>query len=63
MKVFINETAFEKKYSAQIDRDPTTGQVHDLTKCQREKDNMETLQFKHQNIKKKKTSKDSTTLT
>jgi len=63
-EAFIKETAFEKKYGVQIDRDPITGQVQGLTKCQREKDDAETLQFKHQNIKKKKkTSNDSATLT
>jgi len=61
-EAFIKETAFETKYGVQINRDPTTGQIQGLTKCKREED-VEMLRFKHQNIKKKKTPKDSATLT
>ncbi|KAH0949852.1 hypothetical protein HN011_001599 [Eciton burchellii] len=62
-EAFIKETAFEAKYGVQIDRDPTTGQIQGLTKCKRKKDDAEILQLKHQNIKRKKTPKDSATLT
>ncbi|XP_029162193.1 uncharacterized protein LOC114933785 [Nylanderia fulva] len=59
---FLKETAFEKKYSVQIDRNPETGQIQGLTKCKREKDDIETLRTKHKNIKRKRgTTEDSLT--
>lgn len=51
---FLKETAFEKKYGVQIERDLETGQIQGLIKCKREKDDVETLRAKHKNIKRKK---------
>ncbi|XP_076656260.1 coiled-coil domain-containing protein 137 [Halictus rubicundus] len=52
---FINETAFEKKYGVQVNRDPETGNIEGLSKCEMtELDKIELLRAKHKNIKKKK---------
>ncbi|XP_072759452.1 uncharacterized protein [Anoplolepis gracilipes] len=56
---FLKEAAFEKKYGVQIERDPKTGQIQRLTKCQREKDDVETLRAKHKNIKRKRKTTDN----
>ncbi|CAL1674189.1 unnamed protein product [Lasius platythorax] len=58
---FLKETAFEKKYGVQVERDSETGQIQGLVKCKREKDDVETLRAKHKNIKKKKTTESSLT--
>lgn len=50
---FLKETAFEKKYGVQIERDPETGQIQGLTKRKREEDDIEALRAQHKNIKKK----------
>lgn len=50
---FLKETAFEKKYGVQIERDLETGQIQGLIKCKREKDNVEMLRA-HKNIKRKR---------
>lgn len=50
---FLKETAFEKKYGVQVERDLKTGQIQGLIKCKREEDNVEMLQA-HKNIKKKR---------
>ncbi|OAD53393.1 hypothetical protein WN48_10271 [Eufriesea mexicana] len=56
---FINESAFERKYSVQVNRNPTTGVIEGLSKCeQTELDKIEMLRAKHKNIKKKKKKKD-----
>lgn len=61
---FLKETAFEKKYGVQIERDPETGQIQGLTKCKRsEKDDIETLRAKHKNIKKKRGTATEASLT
>ncbi|XP_043257218.1 coiled-coil domain-containing protein 137 isoform X1 [Colletes gigas] len=52
---FLNETAFEKKYDVQVTRNPETGRIEGLTKCNlTELDIIERLRAKHKNIKKKK---------
>lgn len=52
---FINETAFEKKYQVQVNRNPETGNIEGLTKCNKsELDYIDELRAKHKNIKKKK---------
>lgn len=52
---FINETTFEKKYGVQVNRNPETGHIEGLSKCeQTELDKIEMLRAKHKNIKKKK---------
>ncbi|XP_076292966.1 coiled-coil domain-containing protein 137 [Lasioglossum baleicum] len=52
---FINETAFEKKYGVQVNRNPETGNIEGLSKCEMtELDKIEMLRAKHKNIKKKK---------
>ncbi|XP_029659234.1 uncharacterized protein LOC115233120 [Formica exsecta] len=56
---FLKETAFEKKYGVQIERNSETGQIQGLTKCKREKDDVEMLRAKHKNIKKKKKTTES----
>ncbi|XP_060827167.1 coiled-coil domain-containing protein 137 [Bombus pascuorum] len=57
---FINETAFEKKYSVQVNRNPDTGKIEGLSKCEKtEIDEIEMLRGKHKNIKKKKKEKDT----
>lgn len=57
---FINESAFERKYSVQVNRNPTTGHIEGLSKCeQTELDKIEMLRAKHKNIKKKKKKKDT----
>lgn len=56
---FINETAFERKYSVQVNRNPDTGEVEGLSKCEKtEIDEIEMLRAKHKNIKKKKKDTD-----
>lgn len=61
---FLKEKAFEKKYSVQVERDSNTGEIQGLTKCKRGKDDIEMLQAKHKNIKrKKKTAERSATST
>lgn len=61
---FLKEIAFEKKYGVQIERDSNTGKIQGITKCKRDKDDVETLQAKHKNInKKKKIAEGSTILT
>ncbi|XP_012224298.1 coiled-coil domain-containing protein 137 [Linepithema humile] len=63
---FLQDTAFENKYKIDIERNPETGRIQNLTKRKREKDDIdiETLQAKHKNIKKrKKTVEDSARLT
>lgn len=50
---FLKETAFEKKYGVQIERDVETGQIQGLIKCKREKDDVEMLRA-HKNIKRKR---------
>ncbi|EFN69595.1 hypothetical protein EAG_12879 [Camponotus floridanus] len=50
---FLKETAFEKKYGVQIERDLESGQIQGLIKCKREKDDVEILRA-HKNIKRKK---------
>ncbi|XP_071627593.1 coiled-coil domain-containing protein 137 [Temnothorax longispinosus] len=61
---FLKEIAFEKKYGVQIERDSNTGEIQGLTKCKREKDDVEALQAKHKNItRKKKVAEPSATLT
>ncbi|XP_076235511.1 coiled-coil domain-containing protein 137 [Calliopsis andreniformis] len=55
---FLNETAFEKKYGVQVNRNPETGYIEGLTKCSKsELDHIEMLRAKHKNIKKKKKQK------
>lgn len=57
---FINETAFEKKYNVQVNRNPETGNIEGLSKCeQTELDKIEMLRAKHKNIRKKKKKKDT----
>ncbi|KAL6446761.1 hypothetical protein ACFW04_001293 [Cataglyphis niger] len=56
---FLKETAFEKKYGVQIERNSETGQIQGLTKCKREKDDVEMLRAKHKNIKKKRKTTES----
>ncbi|XP_017888127.1 coiled-coil domain-containing protein 137 [Ceratina calcarata] len=52
---FINETAFEKKFSVQVNRNPVTGKIEGLSNCeQSELEKIEMLRAKHRNIKKKK---------
>ncbi|XP_015439100.1 PREDICTED: coiled-coil domain-containing protein 137 [Dufourea novaeangliae] len=52
---FIKETAFEKKYGVQVNRNPQTGKIEGLEKCNRtELDTIEMLRAKHKNIRKKK---------
>lgn len=51
---FLKEIAFEKKYGVQIERDLNTGEIQGLTKCKREKDDVETLRAKHKNINRNK---------
>ncbi|XP_076752826.1 coiled-coil domain-containing protein 137 [Xylocopa sonorina] len=52
---FVNETAFEKKYNVQVKRDPETGNIEGLAKCEEsEIDKIEMLRAKHKNIRKKK---------
>ncbi|CAL7934933.1 unnamed protein product [Xylocopa violacea] len=52
---FVNETAFEKKYNVQVKRDPETGNIEGLTKCEEnEIDKIEMLRAKHKNVRKKK---------
>ncbi|XP_078035747.1 coiled-coil domain-containing protein 137 [Augochlora pura] len=52
---FINETAFEKKFSVQVNRNPETGYVEGISKCEMtELDKIDMLRAKHKNIKKKK---------
>lgn len=51
---FLKETEFEKKYGVQIERDLETGQIQGLIKCKRKKNNVEMLQAKHKNIKRKR---------
>ncbi|KAL0118121.1 hypothetical protein PUN28_009059 [Cardiocondyla obscurior] len=61
---FLKEIEFEKKYGVQVERDSNTGRIQGLTKCKREKDDVEILQAKHKNIgKKKKITEGSTALT
>ncbi|XP_033335918.2 coiled-coil domain-containing protein 137 [Megalopta genalis] len=52
---FINETAFEKKFGVQVNRNPETGNVEGISKCEMtELDKIDMLRAKHKNIKKKK---------
>lgn len=51
---FIKETQFESKYNVQVVRHPESGEIQGLTKCKREKIDIEMLKAKHKNIKKKK---------
>lgn len=51
---FLKETQFEKKYNVQIERDPESGEIQGLKKCKPEDIDIEKLQAKHKNIKKKK---------
>ncbi|XP_020300378.1 coiled-coil domain-containing protein 137 [Pseudomyrmex gracilis] len=51
---FLKETQFERKYNVQIERDPESGEIQGLKKCKREDIDIEMLQAKHKNIKKKK---------
>lgn len=54
---FLNETAFEKKYGVQVNRNPVTGKIEDLSKCKKSEANeFKALITKHKNIKKKKNS-------
>lgn len=54
-QAFINETAFEKKYGVQVNRNPETGRVEGISKAQKDElDEIEKLRAKHRNIKKKK---------
>ncbi|EZA47705.1 hypothetical protein DMN91_012480 [Ooceraea biroi] len=64
-EAFLKETAFEKKYGVQIERDPNTGEVQGLTKCKRQRDDVEALRMKHKNIRKRKkiNEEESVTLT
>ncbi|XP_053982101.1 coiled-coil domain-containing protein 137 isoform X1 [Hylaeus volcanicus] len=56
---FLGETAFEKKYNVQVNRNPETGNIEGLSKCKlTELDKLEMLRARHKNIKKKK-KKDS----
>lgn len=63
---FLQDAAFENKYEVEIERDPETGRIQNVTKRKREKDDtgIEALRAKHKNIKKRKrTAEDSTRLT
>lgn len=53
---FIKETAFEKKYGIQVERDPKTGSICSLTKCKADADDIERLRLKHNNTGKKTTT-------
>ncbi|XP_076161608.1 coiled-coil domain-containing protein 137 [Ptiloglossa arizonensis] len=56
---FINETAFEKKYDVQVNRNPETGNIEGLTKCTlTELDKIDMLRAKHKNFRKKKKKED-----
>lgn len=55
---FINETSFEWKYDVQVNRNPETGKIEGLSKCEKtELDKIEMLSMKHTNIRKKKKKK------
>lgn len=59
-QAFINETAFERKFSVQVNRNPETGKIEGLSKCeQSEMEKIEMLRAKHKNIKKKKKKKNT----
>lgn len=53
---FLKETAFERKYGVQVERDPETGLIQGLTKRKVEKDDIGRLRAKHNNTGKKKTT-------
>ncbi|CAD1469749.1 unnamed protein product, partial [Heterotrigona itama] len=57
---FINETSFERKYDVQVNRNPETGKIEGLSKCEKtELDKIEMLRMKHRNVRKKKKKKDT----
>lgn len=58
---FLKETAFERKYRVQVERDPVTGLIQGLTKQRKINKNndvekLQLLRSKHKNISKKKTT-------
>lgn len=58
-QVFINEFTFEKKYDVQVNRNPETGKIEGVSKCeQTELDKIEMLKSNHKNIKRKKKNSD-----
>ncbi|KAF3428332.1 hypothetical protein E2986_03062 [Frieseomelitta varia] len=58
---FINETSFERKYDVQVNRNPETGKIDGLLKCEEtDLDKIEMLRMKHRNIRKKKKKKKET---
>ncbi|KAK1124295.1 hypothetical protein K0M31_006667 [Melipona bicolor] len=61
---FINETSFERKYDVQVNRNPETGKIEGLSKCEKtELDKIEMLRMKHTNIRKKKKHADKPKMT
>ena len=61
---FINETLFERKYDVQVNRNPETGKIEGLLKCEETNlDKIEMLRMKHRNIRKKKKKKDEAKMT
>lgn len=58
---FLKETAFEKKYGVQVDRNPETGEIEGLSKRERtELDVIENLKSTHKNIKRRNKSETDT---
>ncbi|CAK9817068.1 Coiled-coil domain-containing protein 137 [Anthophora quadrimaculata] len=57
-QAFLNETAFEKKYNVQVNRNLETGRIEGVSKCDiTELDKINRINAKHRNIKKKKKKK------
>ncbi|XP_012271705.1 coiled-coil domain-containing protein 137 [Orussus abietinus] len=55
---FVNETAFEKKYNVEVERDPGSGTVVGVKKCPKDElEELAKLKMKHKNIGKKKKKK------